>query len=744
MNDVLHLIGQLKSKGSHGRPGAAKIPTRTFLLAEKMSRLVAELELVADFWERNTFGIVPLVRVRYISVVAKSNRISRLLLDSQNDINSQIAGAEFTGEDNPRHIVTYRVSLPAIKDSLSKLRVAEDIVRNKFQGKVTSDDIEVINKGRIDLGNSELSRSAFTGIIKDCFYADSFSIKDSSDNPDDVDNLIVTIYDTGLSYQELLLKIGGGFHPSDKMDDLTWLLNPKQYQMLREKAPFLISMTMSDLNEYARKEKHQPLSMGFDIPKPSSEPVIGVIDTLFAEDVYFSEWVEYHQILPPDLAGKDDYDHGTQVSSIIVDGPNLNKGLDDGCGRFRVRHFGVAKSGKMSSFSIIREIKDIVISNPDIKVWNLSLGSDYQISKNFISPEAAMLDELQYRYDVIFVIAGTNNRSGDGSNPYIGAPADSINAITVNSVDLAGQPVSYARRGPVLRFFNKPDVSVFGGTKLDTIKAYGPLGPVNVLGTSYAAPWISRKLAYLIHVMGMTKEAAKALLIDSAAGWDNDIKNIALIGYGCVPMRIEDIIRCKDDEIRFFINGNILDYDTYTSDIPVPNTGRGFPYRFRVTLCYTPRCHRNQGVDYTDTELNILFGRFRSNGSMNSINNNQQGEPLYLDLPEGKARTLFRKWDNVKHISEGISERARMKKMKSNDDIFWGFSIKSIERLADKPGRGMPFGIVVTMKAIDKQNRADQFVKLCNITHKWTAIPLNQEVMADLYDKAEAEVEFDI
>ena len=146
MNDVLHLIGQLKSKGSHGRPGTAKIPARTFLLAEKMSRLVAELELVADFWERNTFGIIPLVRVRYISVVAKSNRISRLLLDSQNDINSQIAGAEFTDEDNPRHIVTYRVSLPAIKASLSKLRVAEDIVRNKFQGKITSDDIEGIKK----------------------------------------------------------------------------------------------------------------------------------------------------------------------------------------------------------------------------------------------------------------------------------------------------------------------------------------------------------------------------------------------------------------------------------------------------------------------------------------------------------------------------------------------------------------------------------------------------------------------
>ncbi len=32
----------------------------------------------------------------------------------------------------------------------------------------------------------------------------------------------------------------------------------------------------------------------------------------------------------------------TAVSYIIVDGPRGNPELADGCGRFRVRHFGVA------------------------------------------------------------------------------------------------------------------------------------------------------------------------------------------------------------------------------------------------------------------------------------------------------------------------------------------------------------------------------------------------------------------
>ena len=73
-----------------------------------------------------------------------------------------------------------------------------------------------------------------------------------------------------------------------------------------------------------------------------------------------------------------------------------------------MRHFGVATAGGFSSFTILKLIRDIVASNRDIKVWNLSLGSAMEINPNFISPEAAELDRIQCEYDVIFVVAGTN------------------------------------------------------------------------------------------------------------------------------------------------------------------------------------------------------------------------------------------------------------------------------------------------------------------------------------------------
>ena len=190
------------------------------------------------------------------------------------------------------------------------------------------------------------------------------------------------------------------------------------------------------------------------IKDPKNEPVIGVIDTLFDENVYFNKWVEYHDMVDKNIPKTSkDYEHGTSVTSIIVDGPSFNPDYDDGCGNFRVRHFGVAVHGKNSSLTIIRNIEQIVEENPDIHVWNLSLGSDLEINPNFISPEAALLDKIQYEKNVIFVIAGTNDND-DSLKKRIGSPADSINALVVNSLNFLGEIPSYARKGNVLSFLN--------------------------------------------------------------------------------------------------------------------------------------------------------------------------------------------------------------------------------------------------------------------------------------------------
>lgn len=54
--------------------------------------------------------------------------------------------------------------------------------------------------------------------------------------------------------------------------------------------------------------------------------------------------------------------------------------------------------------------------------------------------------------------------------------------------------------------------------------------------------------------MGLFRKAAKALLIDSAVGWDRQDKiQPSMPGYGVIPTRTEGIISTKNDEICFIL-----------------------------------------------------------------------------------------------------------------------------------------------------------------------------------------------
>ena len=744
MNDMLLLKGKLEMKGKMNKMGPPSLPKGSSVDTEKIKRLSGELRSAYSFWQNNRLGIKPLVKTVYTRIVAKSNRNTILLLDnSSKNINSQVVGAEFIEEEKKKHCITYSVSLEAIEESIDLLDACADIVSSYFSSLMSAETLDAVNKGKKSL-HGKMSKTKFASVIRDAFYTEHFAYENKRDAKINASQL-VSIYNTGLSANELIARIGNGFSAIDTLDDVTWLLTPKQYEILKRNASFLIAMAVPDLSIYCPETSKESMPLPFSrryIDPPKDEPVIGVIDTLFDDSVYFSSWVDYHQVLEGEFTDKEDYIHGTEVTSIIVDGPSLNPALDDGCGRFRVRHFGIATYRPLSSVYIMKNIERIVEENPDIKVWNLSLGSSNPISMNSISPEASILDRLQYEHDCLFVVSGTNAPDNqNGTFPPIGAPADSINSIIVNAVDFSSSPASYSRRGPALSFFTKPDLSAFGGTTEDPIMVYSPRGIEKKRGTSFACPWIARKAAYLIYVMGLSRESAKALLIDSAAGWNTDIKNITLKGYGAVPVKIDKILQTPNDEIRFILEGNVLDWETYNMRLPIPFRKEGFPYRVRFTLAYFPRCSRNQGVDYTDTELDVHFGRLKKDG-IKSINNNEQGEPYFIDLSEELARKLFRKWDNVKHVTEGLNNRAKVKGFLS-DNHNWGFSIHSIERGIEKPGRGMRFALIVTLRDMDGYNRIEQFIKNCHIDNVWTVIRLNQQVMVETFAEAQTEIEFE-
>lgn len=741
MNNLLQLKGKFEQASSNSRPGAPKLPAGKSVQVNQLEALLSNLVELKEFWGKQKLLPGALITVHYKKVAAKSNRIQGLLGKGADKPNKSIVGARFSLDGSPKHIITHYVSTDILDESISRLRNCISILKNEFNSEINAETIDKINKKIISFSSKLIAKTNFVKVIVDAYYVEKFDVL--IDDVSFKNDAIITLYKTDVTTQKLLTEIGINILSNRIMDGTTVLLRPDELELLKNKAPFLISMAVSDLSEIT-KDNFDFIDDGIiTIPSPKNEPTIGVIDTLFDENVYFSEWVKYKRMLPGDIETTlKDCEHGTAVSSIIVDGPSFNPHLDDGCGRFKVRHFGVASGGQFNSFSILRSINEIVAENKDIKVWNLSLGSKLDIHPNFISPEAAILDKIQYENDVVFVIAGTNLSRGETKVRAIGAPADSINSVVVNSVDNKKNPSSYSRKGPVLSFFIKPDLSYYGGDAKEPMRVCTATGEAFVRGTSFAAPWISRKLSYLIDVLGLSRDVAKALLIHSATGWDTQKNDESLVGHGVVPIRIEDIVKCADDEIQFIIQGVSEKYDTYNYNIPVPIVKGKHPFIAKATLCYFPACSRNQGVDYTNTELELSFGRLTGNVKkpLETIDNNYQSSEWDNFTWEEDARKYHRKWDNVKHIRETLTGRNRAKK--AYEIGLWGLSLKTKERLDEKFGEGLTFGIVITLKEINGVNRIEEFIKQAQI-RSWLVNKVDVDSRIDIFNIAEEEIHFE-
>lgn len=749
MNQLLQVKLRFSNESNSQRPNGRNLRMHAETSIEKIDDICEDLRTVLRFYKNYPkFLEKILIDVNYDDIIAKSNRIQTLLKPSGKKTNDMVVGARFSdapeGEEN--HIITYYLDEQTIKKTIENLKIVRMFVHDKLNGKATAKNFnEPDNK--LDYDGYDLSKSKIRDIIVDCSVIESLSVPHVSGAPEQ-ESFLVTFYKTELSVAKLLekLKIDDVKHQYYFYGDDTISVTKELFDFLESNVPYLISMVSSDFSKITLRQISEELvKEEISIPEPMNEPTIGVIDTLFDEGVYFGKWVDntdYLDEIEKIMDRGKERNHGTAISSIIVDGPRLNPWLDDGCGRFRVRHFGVCAE-KISTVKLVRKIKEIIANNPDIHVWNLSLGTDDEVSKNFISYDAAVLDELQAQKNIVFVICGTNdNRSVKNGMLKVGSPADSLNSIVVNSVRRDGTPASYSRKGNILSFFNKPDISYYGGDFNERIKVYTSNGETDEFGTSFAAPWISRKLCYLIDVVGLPREVAKALLIDSAAGWEYKLgtyKKKDVMGYGVVPIDIKKILSSESEEIRFILYGTSQSYKTTNYAIPVPRDDENkYPYIARATMCYFPECSRAQGVDYTNRELSLKFGRVKPNGQIDDINENiQDEEGAHAD--ERQSRKEFRKWESTKFISKILKAN---RPIMSYGERLWGISIVSKERLASQVVGDLNFGAVITLREVNGINRVEDFIKACTL-RGWIVSKIDVQNQVEIYNTNQEEIIFD-
>lgn len=712
----------------------------SILTNSHVEKLINQLENTILFWNKE-FEVINscIIEFQFNSILSKSKRLRYLIKSIGNDKN--IVGAKFVEKEKDIvHSYVYKFdninSLILIKDRLISLKKFLDKT-----GNITKDNSKILHQLKLDNYNDQMK----IGLALEILRITDIKVPQCDIKNIDDKNIVHFYGDPQKIFDALNIKI-----TAKNILEKSYTLSKEQLLKVINKAPYFLSNGTNLFFNQPKEEMTEIDDDNHELGNSSDEPIVGVIDIGFIRNSYLDNWVEFidkRSELEKEIGDSlEDKFHGTVIDSLIIHGNDLNKknGLEDNCGHFRVKHFCIANNTGTDIYQIMERIREIVEENyKTIKVYNLSMGTESQISKNFISPVSYLIDNLQAEFDVIFVVAGTNNNNEDyDDNYYIGSAADSINSIVVNSVKFnTMERTSYSRKGPALGFFVKPDVSYYGGDENTKIIGFNGLKKVLVQGTSIAAPFITRKVAYLIYKLGFSKEVAKALILDSASSWGR-YTNPNWIGRGVVPVKIEDVVYCEDDEIRFIFESKIEGYETFNNAFPFyVDKKEKFPFMARTLMTYFPTCSIDKGVDYSNVEIDFRMGPIKK-GKIKPISNDYQYEK-YVYINEKEARNEFSKWDNVKRYipSPNVKHRGKTK----YDSNKWGFSFKTIFRNGFEKAENkynINFGTIITLKNTNNENVTTDFIKLIQASD-WIIRPIDINIINKIDVMLETEIKFD-
>lgn len=383
----------------------------------------------------------------------------------------------------------------------------------------------------------------------------------------------------------------------------------------------------------------------FPAPEPGVEyPVVGVIDSGTAEfDPYLIPWRQDRDV----YIAKEEQDnsHGSFVSGLLVHSRKLNH--DDGrfplCSARIIDVVALGKNGTTED-KLIATLEEAVEKHKEVKIWNLSLGTDHCVADRTFSDLGVALDRLQDEYGVTFIIAAGNYRNPPfrgwppddlGEADRVCAPADSVRAIVVGSLAhrdhsssrvRVGEPSPFSRRGPGPLYLPKPELAHVGGNcnSAGLISQIGVLsldGRGNVaedVGTSYAAPLVSSLIANVSHqlVGGFSRLLSRALLVHSAAlrGGKIDPLLLRYQGFG-MPPNLHEILGCEPWQCTLIFELEVQPGIAYEkATFPMPRslylTEDIVRANILMTLVHEPYLNAAFGSEYCRSNIDVSLGTY--------------------------------------------------------------------------------------------------------------------------------------
>ncbi len=271
--------------------------------------------------------------------------------------------------------------------------------------------------------------------------------------------------------------------------------------------------------------------------------------------------------------------HGTAVAGALLYGPLNDFGAAERVPTppvfvVSIRAWPTSDPADVDLYETIDVIERAVPERNDIKVYNVSIGPRGPINDDPVSRFTYVLDDLAYRHKVTFFVAVGNDGNVAGEDR-IQAPSDLVHGVGVGAYTIDGDSrvhAPYSCKGPGRECGKiKPDVSAFGGCDKTPIHlaAVEPGKRLYEKGTSFSAPVAARLGGQACETFERSSALlSRALLIHTAIHPAGDPDH--LLGHGCVPKSIDDILHCDEQSVTVVFQGSILPTKIIRLPIPWP------------------------------------------------------------------------------------------------------------------------------------------------------------------------------